>query len=202
MQALMALIESPSFEGVVGVASDLRTMLRACEGQTSRELARAARLAPNQLRLAKRVLALCERDFDVRYQNPSDTAITVYLWILSMTSRSLARALATTVLGLRNGWWAPRLAREILSTRALGEEASSDTVVASPGRAFGINHRLERRDDQEIAAHGFARHLKEADGIVRVSRRSVGLPNADAVTIGGVSATKIETPTDDLAEVA
>lgn len=204
MQALMAMVESSTFDAAVGVASDLRTMLKASAGQVSRELARAASLPRNRLWLAKRILTLCERDFDVRYQNPLDTAVTVYLWILSMTDPLLAGAVATSVLGLRNGWWAPRFAREVLSERAArGEAATTETLLGfTNAAAIRIDSRIEPREDPEIAAHGFARHLQHSDRTVRVRGRSLGLPNAEAVTIGKTFAAQADTPTDDLAEVA
>lgn len=203
MQALMAMVESPAFDAAVGVASDLRTMLKASVGQVSRELARTARFPQNRLWLAKRSLTLCERDFDVRYQNPFDTAITVYLWILSMSDPLLAKAVATCVLGLRNGWWAPRFARELLFERAARDEAATTETRSTfaNGAAIRVDSRTEPREDPEIAAHGFARHLQHSERTVRVRGRSLGLPNAVAVTIGKTFA-QADTPTDDLAEVA
>jgi hypothetical protein len=176
MQHAMALIETAAFDAATGVTSDLDTFLKAATGAPVREIMRAARSPEAQLVLAKRILELADRDFDVRYLNPADTAVTVYLWILANVRPPLAEAVATMALGLRNGWWAPRIARRIL---AADSGTAPATTISVPHSTATINLGTAARQEPAISALGFARHVREATVL---AEGSVGSSSSGTVT--------------------
>ena len=61
-----------------------------------------------------RILSLSNEDIDIRYENPYDTAITIYLWALFLQSEIAGKIAANDVARLRQGWWAPRYAQQVL----------------------------------------------------------------------------------------
>jgi hypothetical protein len=181
MRAAMALIESTTFDAATGVASDLDTLLKAATGTPVAEIMRAARSSAWQLILAKRILELAERDIDLRYLNPADTAITVYLWILANTRPSLAEGVATAAVGLRNGWWAPRMSRRILAAHPEAAPATTAVWVSLPNTSATVNLGTVAREESAISALGLARHLRDANVLVEGSIAS--LPSSESMTL-------------------
>ncbi|HXK11464.1 MAG TPA: hypothetical protein VMT70_17600 [Vicinamibacteria bacterium] len=158
----MALIESTTFDAAAGVASDLDTMIETAAGAPVSELLRAAGGATGQLSLMHRILELADRDFDPRYQNPADTAITVYLWALSTVRPSLAEAVATTVLGLRNGWWAPRMARRVLAADRAAAPVSDAVWVSLTQPSTTVRLGTPPSDESTVYSLGLGSQLREA----------------------------------------
>jgi hypothetical protein len=181
IHSAMALIESPTFDATTGVASDLDTLLKAATGTPVAEIMHAAETSSGQLVLAKRVLELVERDFDVRYLNPADTAITVYLWILANTRPSLAKGVATAALGLRNGWWAPRMSRRVLAAHRETAPVTTAVWVSLPNTSATVDLGTGARDESAISPLGFARYLRDANFLVEGSTTSV--PSSDSITL-------------------
>jgi len=154
-------------------------------GQPVLALLYASRDPKAQLLIAKRVLSLAERDFDLRYVNPADPAITVYLWVLEMANRPIAEAVGQAALGLKNGWWAPRFARRLLCER---EQSTAETLsLAHYGSSFHMALGSDAGGDYEFAAHGMARHLLDANVL---AHGAVGLSSSSesqATTINSVA---------------
>lgn len=213
MRFAMGMIESPGFAAATGVASDLDTMLRAANAAAVQTVARAMRSSPrNQLLVMQRALALVHRDCDLRYQNPYDAAITVYLWLLSLISPTLAEVVSASTLGLRNGWWAPRLARRLL-TRQLSAEADSITTT-SPGQAsWYITLGLEAQNDPEIRVQGVERYWCEPASMMIADVRTAQAPGLASPSASSAMTTEdpysfislwiskvetVQTPTDEV----
>jgi hypothetical protein len=165
----MALVESTTFDAATGVASDLDTLLKAAGGAPVADITRAAESPEVQLFFAQRIMELAERDFDVRYLNPADTAITVYLGVLGRVRPPLAEAVATTALGLRNGWWAPRMARRILAASHLETALASSVSITLSKTSTTVNLTTADRDEAAICAHGLSRYLRNATVIAEGS---------------------------------
>lgn len=211
VRSAMALIESTTFDAATGVASDLDTLLKAAVGAPVAEIARAAATPEGQLLVAQRILELADRDFDVRYLNPADTAITVYLWILASARPTLAEGVAVTALGLRNGWWAPRMSRRLLAG-AQREHAPPTTAVwiSVPHTTATVNLGTPAREEGAISALGLARHLRDATFIAEGSVGSLlssGTITITTYNIGGTAASfatagKPDTVNDNLAAAA
>jgi hypothetical protein len=180
MKSAMALIESTSFDAATGMASDLDTVLKAATGAPLAEIMQAAEKPAGQLMLAKRILELVERDFDTRYLNPSDTAVAVYLWVLANTRRALAEGVAAAALGLRNGWWATRMSRRILSVERDAVPVTTAAWAVAPVTTR-VDARSAPREELTIAALGIAQHLREAKALGIGS--PVSSPSSQSITL-------------------
>ncbi len=70
-----------------------------------------------------RIHELVELSPDPRYENPYDTAIAVYTWVLYTNNLSIGRLAAEHASRLRQGFWAPEYARHILVGNLLWNSA-------------------------------------------------------------------------------
>lgn len=209
-RSAMALIESTTFDAATGVASDLDTLLKAAAGAPTAEVTRAAGSPGGQLFLARRIVELAERDFDVRYLNPADTAITVYQWILAKVRPPLAEAVAPMALGLRNGWWAPRMARRILAASHLETAPASTVSITLSQTKTTVNLGTADRDEAAISALGLSRYLQNVTVIAEGSVGSLLQSGSMTITtynVGGTapalaSAGTADTVNDNLALAA
>jgi hypothetical protein len=75
-----------------------------------KKLAELLRSKDWQEKVAERLADLCEQPIDPQYENPGDTALAVYLWLLDTYDRDLARRCAEKVLAAPRCWWAWRVA--------------------------------------------------------------------------------------------
>lgn len=108
-------IESLDFAARVNIASDLRTFLRVAGDQESvRTVANEIVSEEKQQRLLFEALRLSRMQVDFRYENPWDSALAVFLWLLSSKVPPLARVAAEAVVQARQCWWALRMAHGIL----------------------------------------------------------------------------------------
>jgi hypothetical protein len=176
----MALLESTAFDAATGVASDLDTLLKASSGATLAEIMKIAERPAGQLMLAQRVLELVEKDFDPRFMNPADTAVTLYLWVLANTRRSLAEGVAAAALGLGNGWWAPRMCRRILAADSRSFAPPVSVTWLPVAAATTVNLESEPRDEVSISAHGIAQHVRDATALVN---GSITFARAENITV-------------------
>lgn len=176
----MALIESTTFDAATAMASDLDTVLKAATGAPLAEIMRAAEKSAGQLVLAKRILELVDKDFDTRYVNPSDTAVAVYLWVLANTRRELAEGVAAAALGLRNGWWATRMSRRILSVEQDLVPATT-AAWAVPPITTSVDVTSALREELTISALGIVQHLRDAKALAFGT--TVSLPSSQSITL-------------------
>ncbi len=117
-------IESHKFAAHLNVASDFRTFLRAAEREESvRTLFRELTYSDRRERLFTRVLQLTNEQVDLRYQNPRDTALAVYVWLTSLQDWNLARVISQAVAQAPQCWWARYATNRILR----GERMRSDS---------------------------------------------------------------------------
>lgn len=190
MKALLSLIESPGFAAATGIASDLRTMIKLASARPVGEILRYAAQPRHQLTLAKRIASLGEQDIDVRYQNPADTAVAVYLWILSVVNPAFAKAAAPAALALRNGWWSHRMAREVFASGS-GAQNSSATAVWTQAQSanFVRGGGGAQQGDMQIEASGVARHLNEYSSLATdtTTRSALSATSPAEVIRSGVS---------------
>lgn len=62
-----------------------------------------------------RIKWLTEEKVDLRYENPNDTAITIYTWVLLSEHTQAGKIAAEYAINLRQGWWAIKYARNVLN---------------------------------------------------------------------------------------
>lgn len=99
-----------------------------------------------------RLLDLSQQKTDLRYENPSDVAVAIYLWLLAAKKKALARVGAQTVWELPRYWWAKGMARQILfggesqAGSTAGQVTTGDAYVSArndaPERLFPLTSIL------------------------------------------------------------
>jgi hypothetical protein len=122
----MREIESHEFAARLNVASNFRTFLRAARQQ------RAVRILLNELDSPEkhqevffRVFELSRQQVDLRYENQWDTALAIYVWLISLKDPGLAKAAASVTTRAPQCWWAAKISRHIL----LEEQIRSDADI-------------------------------------------------------------------------
>lgn len=82
-----------------------------------------------------RIYQLVEEPVDFRYENPYDTAITVYTWVIFSVNPYLGRVVAEYASRTRNGWWAKAYAYYVLQETWHYSEAGAFEFEAVPTTA-------------------------------------------------------------------
>ena len=70
------------------------------------------KLEMNDLR--NRAAVLLDKEIDMAYQHPDDTAITIYLWELNQRDRHAASQLVENRIEGKNLFWAKKIGEEII----------------------------------------------------------------------------------------
>lgn len=108
-------IESLEFAARVNIASDLRTFLRVAGNQESVTTVLSELASPQkQQRVFSEALRLSRLQVDLRYENPWDSALAVFVWVLSLRALQLARVAAEAAVQAPQCWWASRIAHDVL----------------------------------------------------------------------------------------
>jgi hypothetical protein len=111
----MKQVESHEFAARLNVTSDFPTFLRgAHDAPPVRSLFGAVNARGSRQRLFSRILELARQRVDPRYENPWDTPLTIYLWILGSTDWNVAKAAAEVIATIPQCWWATKLSRYFL----------------------------------------------------------------------------------------
>ena len=114
----MKEVESPTFDASVNVASDLRTFLLGVQQQEAVHiLFRELDSPEKRLQLFSQVVALSRQQIDPRYENLWDTALAVYVWLISLKDANLAKVASQTAMQAPQCWWAAKVS-SIVSTES------------------------------------------------------------------------------------
>lgn len=161
----IAEIESTSIAARLGVASDLRTFVAGMKLEPAVCSLYESMHEPESLgRVLSRISALSRRQADYRYENPWDTALAVYLWMVAHRDRERAKLAAAIVSHAPQCWWAAKLSRKLLEepdwltipqSTAHGEgsiEGFAETVHANSTSGEGVYRAqfLSNVDDVEV----------------------------------------------------
>jgi hypothetical protein len=116
IKELMLKIESDEFAAILNVASSFPVFLRVTDNeQVTKELIKQLLEYPENIWLVlKRSVELSQKEIELEYENPWDTALTVYLWVLSLTKLEAAQTAAAFVRQAKNGWWSTKFADSLL----------------------------------------------------------------------------------------
>lgn len=119
IEKIMHQIESHEFSALLNVASSFKTFLRAAYKEpVTKELIKQLLDSPKNIWLIlQRATELSQNEFDTRYENPWDTALTIYLWALSLVNADAAETAAAFVAQAENCWWATRFANSLLKKK-------------------------------------------------------------------------------------
>jgi hypothetical protein len=121
-------IESHGFAARLGIANNV-DMLRILAAQEPcvRELVSSLQNAGDASRLLSHASSLIREQDDVRYRNPRDTAIAIYIWALGQTQPAFAALLAAEVIRAPRLWWARKLALTLLANGAISHDIETVT---------------------------------------------------------------------------
>ena len=115
LKALFQKIESNEFAAYLGAASDLKTFFRAAKQEgTIYVLLEMLDSFDRLQEVFFRLHDLSQDEVDPRYENRWDTALSVYVWVLSLKDRSLGKLAAGITLQAAQLGWAEEIAHQIL----------------------------------------------------------------------------------------
>lgn len=131
LATLFARIESDEFAVNANLASDLRTFLRFVRDQPEvRTLREMLKSVETRIKLLGRVYSLASLEPDDRYENPYDTALATYQWVLALVDYELAYYAASVVRRVAQCWWAREISAHLLRSRLVSSDASSSHKTA------------------------------------------------------------------------
>lgn len=130
LQNIFAEIESHSFSAQVNVASNYKTFCRALGSQPEiQKLAPLMKSNEYQQLIFQRVLELSGRPFDQEFENPWDSALAAYVWLLAPTDQALAKMAAARILECHGCWWAKKGAEEVLKFSSIPSSSGSVGII-------------------------------------------------------------------------
>lgn len=113
-------IESPEFSARLNLASDFKGFFHAVELEKAIGIALSHLcLLSNMTKLLRRISELTRQNVDLRYENPWDNTLTVYLWILNVRDVNIAKIAAEKVAETPQCWWATKYAKHLLLDKGL-----------------------------------------------------------------------------------
>ena len=117
LDELMQAIETHQFAAELNVVSGTSAFYRALRNHHFfGELTSTLKDRSSREALTARLLKLCNEQIDPQYENPFDTAMTIYLTALDDSDNPAALAhIADSVSKAPNCWWAAETAERILS---------------------------------------------------------------------------------------
>lgn len=120
-------IESHIFAAKLNVASDIRTFFVAARRENAVGQLLLA-LASSEVReqVLMRSLELAGQAVDPRYENPRDTALAVYVWLMSLKDWLLTEIMAEAIGQAPQCWWARKISRELLLGTRTRSSAGQD----------------------------------------------------------------------------
>lgn len=119
IRALCSTIEGKHLRFELAIANDLNQFKRfATATSTVMTLGKMvcdfANKEKSQSRVALRVAELLAERQSLDYENPNDTAIAIYLYVLQECESPYTLGLALAVRAHPNMWWSRQIAREVL----------------------------------------------------------------------------------------
>lgn len=167
----MQAIESAEFAAYANVASDFRTFARAVSQHDAPRTLRKALHAPAQcLAVLRQVWALTRQGIDTRYENPWDTALAVYLLLMSVQDLALAQIAAREVMHAPQCWWALKMARHLLLERQTRHSEERPKSVFFPVSRV-IRMTQTSHDGACMHLGDFLPNLANINRVVQVNKR-------------------------------
>jgi hypothetical protein len=133
-------IESSALATRLNVASGLKTFLRAIQAERAVcELRKMLVARVTQENILSRLIELSRQRIDRRYENPWDTALTIYLWLLSSIDQNLLSLAADIVAQAPQCWWAQKLSSQLSrerETKAKTYVLAHNVISQPPAASF------------------------------------------------------------------
>ena len=144
-QQAITEIESIDFDVQLNVVSSFSLFLNAARGETAVIVLYQAMQESEEASetVLERICELSGRQIDIRYANTNDTALTVYLWLLSLCRKAHATIGALRIVDAPNCFYAWKAARSVLLP-SLAPMPAGDMVsgrnndsISTPPNGFG-----------------------------------------------------------------
>ncbi len=138
------------------------------------------------LDLYRRLFTLTKIIVDYRYENPNDTAIAVYLWILNQVNpkSSILCGLAKNVIGkVENLWWA-KILNEVISCEEITSQFAYSKMVFDKEEIFELINTVSEKIYKMSLINEFPDHegrvlIKNLGSYYQSSGLSIGIPAPD-----------------------
>ena len=123
-------IESDRFSALVNIASNYRTFCRALAAQPEiQKLATLMKSNETRQLVFQRVLELSARPSDQEFENPWDSALAAYIWLLASTDQALAKMAAAKIIESHGYWWAKKVADEVLKSSSISSTSAGPAIM-------------------------------------------------------------------------
>ena len=140
LTALLDRIESHETSARLNLGSDLQTVVEAALADSLVvELHRQMKNPKVAALVVAQALKLTRQAIDVRFENPYDIALLVYVLVLHVDKSQLAGALAGRVCQMPNLWWASKYSTQVL------ENSDRQNVAKTVSNTSETNHEAVDR---------------------------------------------------------
>lgn len=138
-------IESHELVVRLNIASDLKTFLKLAQQEEAvLWLGKQLDIYENRLEILARIYELSRYKIDLRYENQWDTALAVFLWLLSNKDPIIAKIGAEVASQIPQCWWAAKLSRFILFEKELSSDTKDNILnvprIISPSLSLNLKH--------------------------------------------------------------
>lgn len=155
----MREIESHALAARLNIASDMRTFLEAAKHEEAvARLLEGLDAPDSRSAVFTRTFELSRQRVDLRYENQWDTALAVYVWVMSAKDQGIATIMAEAVAYAPQCWWATRIARDVLLE---GQARSSAGVERHDFTPFPSVEQFSDAGEVVLSA-GFVLDIREA----------------------------------------
>jgi hypothetical protein len=179
----MQEIESHEFAARLNVASDFRTFIQAAKSQEAVLTLWQELDSPEKCQqVLYRVFELSRQRVDPRYENPWDTALAVYVWLISSKDLDLARMAAEVAAQAPQCWWATKISRHILLEEQAYSGAGSEQHELSP--VLPIPAKVTQNPDagEAILFAGFTLNIAKTTIVKLRSTMHISIPTDFSIT--------------------
>jgi hypothetical protein len=154
-------IESHDFRFVANQAAGLKMLKRIIrEQETFTTLQGYAKDVSGARNVLRRILDIASFETDIRYENPHDTALATYLFVLDTVESQYASIAAHIIAEMPRLWWVSQISREILGRKQIRNASQTQIMDVSVSTQSKPQFKT---DDPHVLMHmrfrGRQRHL-------------------------------------------
>jgi hypothetical protein len=130
-------IETDRFAALTNLASNLKTFLRIAAAQPEVQVLSSTLESNPEVssKVLQRALGLSAATLDTNREHAADTALAVYLWLLSGRPHEFAQLAAAILSGQEHFFWARKVAHASPPTNGMGKPDGKAAKVPAPGEA-------------------------------------------------------------------
>lgn len=149
-------IESVELNARVNIASSFENFMSILRDEAAvRELFELMDSRDNVAKIYSRVIELSKGSVDIRYENPRDVAITIYLWLISIQNKELAKMASEVVSNVKQCWWASKMSYSLLREKMSRNEANSTSSVFFITSGIKVAHYAMADSGESLFVGGY-----------------------------------------------